>query len=73
LREVIKDIVSQVAPFKDSKLAGIVRRLAEALQPTRIYLCDSYARGEATEEGDYDLLVLMRCPQEELRAAQRTA
>lgn len=66
-------VVSQVREIEDPKLAEIVRRLVAALQPTRIYLFGSRARGEVTEESDYDLLVLVRRPQEELRAVQRTA
>lgn len=66
-------MVGQIAQIRDPLLAEIIRRLVEALQPTRIYLFGSRARSEATEESDYDLLVLVRCPQEKLRDAQRVA
>ena len=36
-----------------------VRRLVEALRPERIYLFGSQARGEATTDSDYDLLVVV--------------
>jgi len=41
-------------------LAEIVRRLVAELQPERIYLFGSRARGEARPESDYDLLVVVR-------------
>ncbi len=40
-------------------LAEIVRRLAEAYQPERIYLFGSKARGDAGPDSDYDLLVVV--------------
>lgn len=42
-----------------AELEEIVRRLVEAYQPERIYLFGSHARGEATSDSDYDLLVLI--------------
>jgi predicted nucleotidyltransferase len=41
-------------------LDEIVRRLVEALQPERIYLFGSQARGDADEGSDYDLMVVLR-------------
>lgn len=41
------------------ELAEVVRRLVEVFQPDRIYLFGSHARGEATEDSDYDLLVVV--------------
>jgi uncharacterized protein len=38
------------------QLAEVVRRLGEVLQPDRIYLLGSHARGE---DSDYDLLVVV--------------
>ncbi|MEW6074308.1 MAG: nucleotidyltransferase domain-containing protein [Planctomycetota bacterium] len=43
----------------DPLLAEIVRRLVEAYEPHRVYLFGSKARGEATEDSDYDLLVVV--------------
>jgi predicted nucleotidyltransferase len=40
-------------------LAEVVRRLAEAYLPLRIYLFGSMARGDAGPDSDYDLLVLV--------------
>src|SRR5258708_31940245 len=46
---------SSVSP----KLAEVVKRLAAAYDPLRIYLFGSVARGDAGEDSDYDLLVLV--------------
>ena len=43
----------------DPILAEIVRRLVGALQPERIYLFGSKARGEADSDSDYDLMVII--------------
>jgi len=40
-------------------LERLVRRLAEAYQPQRIYLFGSRARGSAGPDSDYDLLVVV--------------
>jgi uncharacterized protein len=40
-------------------LDEIVRRLVQTLRPERIYLFGSRARGEASEESDFDLLVVV--------------
>jgi uncharacterized protein len=66
-------MVSQRTEIKDPRITEIVRRLVEALQPTRIYLFGSRARGEAREESDYDILVLVRSPQEDLGAKRQAA
>jgi predicted nucleotidyltransferase len=42
----------------DSVLAEIIRRIVAALDPDRIILFGSRARGEAGPESDYDLLVV---------------
>ncbi len=44
---------------QDKVLEEIVRRLVTALQPERIYLFGSKARGEAHPDSDYDLLVIV--------------
>lgn len=40
-------------------LDEIVRRLVAALAPERIYLFSSRARGDATEDSDYDIMVVV--------------
>jgi len=45
---------------RDPVLADIVRRLRDALQPDRIYLFGSRARGDAGADSDYDLMVVVR-------------
>src|SRR5688572_16571078 len=51
------------------ELAEVVRRLVELFQPDRIYLFGSQARGEATEDSDYDLLVVV--PENAARTSQQ--
>jgi uncharacterized protein len=43
----------------DQTLAELVRRLAEAFEPERIYLFGSKARGETGPDSDYDFLVVV--------------
>lgn len=45
---------------RDPILADIVRRLVAALDPERIYLFGSKARGDAGPDSDYDLMVIVR-------------
>ena len=45
-----------LAPVDEATLAEAVRRLVEALQPGRIYLFGSRARGDAHQDSDYDFL-----------------
>lgn len=40
-------------------LAEMVRRLVAALQPERIYLFGSHARGDSTLDSDFDLVVVV--------------
>lgn len=44
----------------ESVLAAITQRIALALDPERIYLFGSRARGDARLDSDYDVLVLVR-------------
>lgn len=46
-------------PDRDPVLAEIVRRLVDALQPERVYLFGSRARGDAGGDSDYDLMVVV--------------
>ncbi|MHB8575859.1 MAG: nucleotidyltransferase domain-containing protein [Dehalococcoidia bacterium] len=43
----------------EMRLAHAVSRLAQALNPDRIYLFGSRARGDATEDSDWDLMVVV--------------
>ena len=43
----------------DPALADAVRRLVAAFQPERIYLFGSVARGDADQDSDYDLLIVV--------------
>ena len=52
-------------------LSEVVRRLVEALQPDGIYLYGSRARGDASPESDYDLLVVV--PTSDLPGYRRDA
>ncbi|MHB8068175.1 MAG: nucleotidyltransferase domain-containing protein [Desulfobaccales bacterium] len=45
--------------MKDPVLAEIVSRLVEAFKPEAIYLYGSRVRGEAREDSDYDLLMVV--------------
>ena len=45
--------------LQDAKLANAARRLREAYAPERIYLFGSRARGEAGDDSDYDLLIVV--------------
>jgi predicted nucleotidyltransferase len=52
--------VSDKKPLTDDQiLAELVRRLAEAFEPERIYLFGSKARGETGPDSDYDFLVVV--------------
>ncbi len=44
---------------RDPKLRLVVERLISAYRPDRIYLFGSIARGDADEDSDYDLMVLV--------------
>lgn len=50
---------AQAPQGSDEILAEVVRRLVAELRPERIYLFGSRARGDATEDSDYDLMILV--------------
>jgi len=52
-------ILGEALLHDDQILGELVRRLAEAFQPERIYLFGSKARGETGLDSDYDLLVVV--------------
>jgi predicted nucleotidyltransferase len=43
----------------DPVLGEIVRRLVDAFKPHRVYLFGSTARGDASPDSDYDILVIV--------------
>jgi predicted nucleotidyltransferase len=61
------------ATMGDPVLAEIVRRLVTGLRPERIYLFGSRARGQDTEDSDYDILVVVREPDRPLQALEEEA
>jgi len=48
-----------VTPSQEAATAELVRRLVEAMDPERIYLFGSRARGDAAPDSDYDLMVVV--------------
>ena len=44
---------------RDPKLRLVVERLVGAYQPDRIYIFGSVARGDADQDSDYDLMVIV--------------
>ena len=50
-------MMAHLAVMADPTLDAIVRTIVEHFQPDRIVLFGSHARGEATEESDYDLMI----------------
>jgi len=66
-------MVSELALHDDARLAEIVRRLVETLQPERIYLFGSHARREARSDSDYDLLVVVKERTDEGRDMEQRA
>lgn len=61
-----------VSPIEDPVLAEILRRLVCVYSPVSVYLFGSSARGERSEDSDYDLLLVIPdgSPQELRRAAK---
>ena len=56
----ILDTVAATAPRQEDPLpAEIVERLADTYQPEQIYLFGSVARGNATADSDYDLMIVV--------------
>ena len=53
-------ITTQKKPAQEAILAESVRRLRSILPAERIYLFGSQARGDATDDSDYDFMVVVR-------------
>jgi uncharacterized protein len=51
------------------ELTDVVRRLVEQFHPEQIYLFGSQARNRATEDSDYDIMVVV--PESDLPSHQR--
>lgn len=51
--------VAELTLERDAALAEVVRRLAAAYQPEKIYLFGSAARGDSGPDSDYDLIVVV--------------
>ena len=56
----LRSAVLQTPSAEDPVLGEIVRRLVEAYHPERIYLFGSAARGEAGQDSDYDIMVVVQ-------------
>ena len=52
------------------ELGRVVRRLVEAFDPVAIYLFGSRARGEAGQDSDYDLMLVLSDDNERVRSRQ---
>jgi len=52
-------------------LPEIIRRIVAAIDPDRIILFGSHARGQARPDSDYDLLVIKDTTERTLKVAQR--
>lgn len=59
----------------EQAVSEMVRRLAEAFQPEKVILFGSFGRGDAAEDSDVDLLVVVRdiSDRRALRIAMRSA
>jgi len=44
----------------DAKLTEIVEKIVAVIQPAKIYLFGSRARGNESEDADYDILIISR-------------
>ena len=55
----IRDIAASREPATSSPLRDAVSRLAEAYQPEAIWLFGSQARGDAGQDSDFDLLLVV--------------
>ena len=59
MRTESKQVLVEPPAADSPALKEIVRRLVSAYRPERIYLFGSVARGEASPDSDYDLLVIV--------------
>lgn len=64
IRQVVKRIPGEIrpagfAPLTTETLFSVVQRLIDTLDPHKILLFGSYARGNPTPDSDLDLLIIM--------------
>jgi len=63
MRDALETVVPRALPGLSvehaSELVVIIERLVEALQPERIYVFGSHARGDAAPDSDVDLMVVV--------------
>ena len=64
-------MVTTVDDRTNPKLAEVVRRLVDEFKPDRIYLFGSRARGDASDDSDFDILMVV--PHSTDRMVQRMA
>jgi predicted nucleotidyltransferase len=57
----------------DPVLSEMVKRLVAEFRPYKIYLFGSRATKHARQDSDYDLLIVMPSPEENIRALQSRA
>ena len=53
----------------DKELRIITSRLAESLNPEKIYLFGSFARNEENNESDYDIYIMLRDDDDGIKGA----
>lgn len=75
-RKSLSQSVDRTLPWMSgalrADLAQVIERLAAAFEPDRIFVFGSQARGEATDESDIDLLMVVgRLDEPAYRVAQR--
>lgn len=59
MRKGQRDVAGGLSAADDGRLAEAVRRLVETLEPERIYLFGSHARGDWGDDSDYDFMVIV--------------
>jgi predicted nucleotidyltransferase len=62
-----------MAPQVEERIAIVTERIVEALDPQRIILFGSYARGESNPDSDVDLLVVMESDERPAARAARVS